>query len=59
VRGLDAPFNGVLAALLVLAVDEPSQVIDMGPGSLRGLLGQFGVMGLEEGQFEFIELWRE
>ena len=55
-RGLHTPFNGVLAALLVLAVSEPSQVIDMSPGLLSGLLGQFGVMGFEEGQFEFIEL---
>src|SRR5438874_2230855 len=45
--GLDAQFDGVLAALLVLAVDEAGEVIGVGPGMLGGLLGPFGVMGLE------------
>jgi hypothetical protein len=28
----------------------------VGPGLLGGLLGQFGILGFEEGQFEVIQL---
>ena len=38
VRGFDAQLDGMLAALLVLLVDEARQVIDVGPGLLRSLL---------------------
>lgn len=42
-RGLDAPLDGVLEPLLVLAVDEPAEVIDVSAGLLGRLLGQFAL----------------
>jgi hypothetical protein len=55
-RGLDAQLDGMLEALLVLAVDEPAEVFRVSPGLLGGLLGQFGILGCEERQFEIIQL---
>jgi hypothetical protein len=48
--------DGMLEPLLVLAIDEPGEVVNVGPGLLGGLLGQFGTLGFEEGQFEVIQL---
>ena len=54
--GFDAQLDGVLEPLLVLAVDEAAQVVDVAPGLLGSLLGQFGILGLEERQLEVIEV---
>ena len=54
--GFDARFHGVLTALLVLAVDESGEVLNVVPGLLGRLLGQFGVMGFYIGQFELVKL---
>jgi hypothetical protein len=51
-RGLNAPLDGVLEALLVLGVDEPAEVIDVGPGLLGCLRGRFGMLGFERGQVQ-------
>jgi hypothetical protein len=54
--GLDTQLHGVLEALLILAIDEPGEVFDVGPMLLGGLLGQLGILGFEEGQFEIIQV---
>lgn len=54
--GPDAQLHGVLEALLILAIDEPGEVFDVGPMLLGGLLGQLGTLGFEEGQFEIIQV---
>ena len=52
--GFDAPFNDALAPLGVLAFDQPTQIFDVVPVLLSALLGQFGVVSLDEGQFEVV-----
>jgi hypothetical protein len=54
--GPQAQLHGVLAALLILAIDEPGQVFDVSPLVLSGLLGQLSILRFEEGQFELIQL---
>jgi len=54
--GLDASFDDALAALGVLAFDQATQVLDVIPLPLGALLGQFGVVRLEVGQFEIIQM---
>jgi hypothetical protein len=44
--GFDPRLDDMLAALLVLAVDESAEIIDVAPGLLRRLLSQFGVLSL-------------
>jgi uncharacterized protein YqhQ len=54
--GSDATFNDALAALGVVAFDEAAQVFEMVPVLLGALLSQFGVVVLEEGQFEVVQV---
>jgi len=57
--GFDAPFDDALAALVVFAFHDPAQVFDMVPLVLGGLLGQFPVMVLHEGQFQIFQVLLE
>src|SRR6185436_19170017 len=52
----DASLNRTLMAGLGLAVDEPSQIIDVGPMLLRGFGCQWGVSLLEVTQTHLVEL---
>lgn len=54
--GFDAQLDGVLEPLLVLAVNEAAEVVDVTAVLLNGLLGQGGVSGLKERQPQIIEL---
>ena len=54
--GLHAQLDGVLESLLVLAVDEAAQVIDMTAALLSRLLRQFGVLRFQEREPQVIEL---
>src|SRR6266487_5085141 len=55
-RGLHAQLDGVLESLVVLAVNEAAQVVDVTPALLSGLLGQFGILSFKEREPEVIEL---
>jgi hypothetical protein len=57
--GFDAPFNDALASLGVLAFDQPTQIFDMIPVLLSALLSQFGVVFLDERQFEVVQMLGE
>ena len=54
--GFDPAPDDVFSALLVLAVDESGQILDVRPGLPGGLLGQFVVLSLDERQLEVVEL---
>ncbi len=57
--GLDPPFNGALAALVYWPSMRRAQVFDVVPVVLGGLLGQFPVMVLHEGQFQIFQVLLE
>ena len=48
-----------LASLGVLAFDQPTQIFDMIPVLLSALLSQFGVVFLDERQFEVVQMLGE
>jgi hypothetical protein len=52
----DASLDRPLVPGLALAVDEPSQIIDMGPMLLRGFRSQSGVRFMEVMQTHLLEL---
>src|SRR6516164_9625134 len=54
--GFDAQLDSVLESVLVLAVNETAQVIDVTAVLLSGLLGQLGILGFKERQPKIIEL---
>ena len=57
--GFDAPFNDALASFGVLAFDQSTQVFDVVPVLLSALLSQFGVVLLDERQFEIVQMLGE
>src|SRR6266536_2752011 len=54
--GDDAPLHGPLVSSLALSVDQPSQVVDVGPVLLRGFRGQSGVLLVEVTQAHGLKL---
>ena len=54
--GFDAAFNGALASLGVFAFDQAAQVFDMVPVLTSALLRQFGVVPLDEREFEVVQM---
>ena len=57
--GFDAAFNDALASLGIFAFDEPAQIFDVIPVLLSTLLSQFGMVVLDEGQFEVVQMLGE
>ena len=54
--GFDAQLDSVLESLLVLAVNEATQIIDVTAVLLSGPLRQFGILGFNKQQPQVLEL---
>jgi hypothetical protein len=57
--GFDTALYGALVALVVFAFDQAAQVFDVVPVLFGGLWGQLGVVLLNEGEFEIVQMLEE